>query len=162
MTMTLVIVNSAIYGGSGGPVAVFSKAVGAEQIGIHEMAHTAFRLADEYSTYAGCSSGETGHDTYTGAEPTQANCEMRTLGQPFCAVCRCVISDTLTPFLPGPPVIDSFSPTSGDPAGGTIVVLTGHGFFSASAVNFGATPAVTFSVDSDTQITALSPPAPAA
>ncbi|WP_247538647.1 IPT/TIG domain-containing protein [Ralstonia pseudosolanacearum] len=222
MTMTLVIVNSAIYGGSGGPVAVFSKAAGAEQIGIHEMAHTAFGLADEYSTYAGCSSGETGHDTYTGAEPTEANvtantdrntlkwgalvaaatalpttvnancaqcdtqaspvpagtvgtfvgaryfhcglyrpeydCEMRTLGQPFCAVCRGVISDTLTPFLPGPPVIDSFSPTSGDPAGGTIVVLTGQGFFSASAVNFGATPAVTFNVDSDTQITALSPP----
>ena len=221
MNMTIVIVNSTIYGGSGGTVAVFSKAAGAQQIGIHEMGHTAFGLADEYSTYAGCSSGETGHDTYSGTEPTQPNitadtdratikwsaliaaatalpttvnancaqcdtqaspvpagtvgaftgagyfhcglyrpeydCEMRTLGQPFCAVCRGVISDTLKPFLPAAPAVDSFSPTSGDPAGGTIVVLTGSGFFGATAVNFGATPAVTFNVDSDTQITALSP-----
>ncbi|WP_254906215.1 M64 family metallopeptidase [Paraburkholderia youngii] len=186
--MTVVIVNSTIYGGSGGPVAVFSKADGAEQIGIHEMGHTAFGLADEYSTYAGCSSGETGHDTYTGTEPAQPNitantdratikwgaliaaatalpttvnanctqcdtqaspapaatvgaftgagyfhcglyrpqydCQMRTLGKPFCAVCLEVIRNTLKPFLPLPPVTSHFTPTSGNPGGANVDATT--------------------------------------
>jgi hypothetical protein len=73
MQMTIVIVNSTIYGGSGGGVAVFSKAAQAQEIGFHEMGHTAFGLADEYEYFAGCDSGETGHDTYTGAEPSQPN-----------------------------------------------------------------------------------------
>ncbi len=45
--MIFVIVNSTVYGGSGGSVAVFSKAPGAMRIAIHEMGHTAFGLADE-------------------------------------------------------------------------------------------------------------------
>ena len=71
--MTMVIVNTTIYGGSGGSVATFSLASNAAEIGIHEMGHTAFGFADEYEYYAGCSSGETGHNTYTGGEPTQPN-----------------------------------------------------------------------------------------
>ncbi len=71
--MVMVIVNSSIYGGSGGSVATFSTATGAAEIGLHEMGHTAFGLADEYEYWAGCGSGETGHDTYTGGEPTQPN-----------------------------------------------------------------------------------------
>lgn len=58
--MILVIVNSSIYGGSGGSVAVFSKAPGAMQIALHEMGHAAFGLADEYEYFAGCDSGEIG------------------------------------------------------------------------------------------------------
>ena len=148
----LVIVNSTIYGVSGGGVAGFSVAEHAFEIGIHELGHTFFKLADEYSTLAGCDSGETGHDNYGGGEPREVNatkernparvkwrnlftpgapipttrnpdctrcdaqpspvpagtvglfegsryfhcglfrpefeCKMRTLGQPFCAVCR--------------------------------------------------------------------------
>jgi hypothetical protein len=71
--MTFVIVNSSIYGGSGGQVAVFSTAPSANEIGIHEMGHTAFGLADEYEYYAGCGSGETGHDHYAGGEPSKPN-----------------------------------------------------------------------------------------
>lgn len=71
--MIVVIVNSTTYGGSGGAVAVFSRAANADEIGLHEMGHTAFGLADEYEYYAGCGSGEAGHDSYTGAEPAQAN-----------------------------------------------------------------------------------------
>jgi hypothetical protein len=71
--MSIVIVNSTIYGGSGGPVAVFSKAANAVEIAIHEMGHTGFGLADEYEYFAGCFSGETGHDSYTGTEPAQPN-----------------------------------------------------------------------------------------
>jgi IgA Peptidase M64 len=148
----MVIVNSAVYGGSGGGVSVFSVAEHAFEIGIHELGHTFFKLADEYQTLAGCESGETGHDKYGGGEPREVNatkerdparikwrnlitpgtaipttrnpdcarcdtrpspvpagtvglfegsryfhcglfrpefeCKMRTLGQPFCAVCR--------------------------------------------------------------------------
>jgi len=161
--VVLVIVNSSDYGGSGGAVATFSTHPSAAEIALHELGHAAFGLADEYPYYAGCGSGETDHDNYTGAEPsepnvtidtnratnkwrdliaattampttsnancnqcdTQAspvpagtvgtfeggryfhcgiyrpefNCEMRSLGQPFCAVCRRTIRNTINPFL---------------------------------------------------------------
>jgi IgA Peptidase M64 len=71
--MLMVIVNSPIYGGSGGSVAVFSNTFGASEIGIHEMGHTGFGLADEYEFYLDCTSGETGHDVYIGSEPRQPN-----------------------------------------------------------------------------------------
>jgi len=49
------------------------------------------------------------------------------------------------------------SPTAGPTGGGTTVTITGTGFTGASAVDFGATPATSFTVNSDTQITATSP-----
>src|SRR6202022_1378805 len=49
--MGLVIVNSTVYGGSGGPVAVFSRDPQAAEIALHEMGHTAFGFADEYEYY---------------------------------------------------------------------------------------------------------------
>jgi hypothetical protein len=63
--MLMVIVNSSIDGGSGGAVAVISSTKDANRVCLHEMGHTAFGLADEYNYYAGCDSGETGHDKYT-------------------------------------------------------------------------------------------------
>jgi len=71
--MTMVIVNSAQYGGSGGTVATFSTHPNAAEIALHEMGHTAFGFADEYEYYAGCSTGETGHDQYPGGEPVEPN-----------------------------------------------------------------------------------------
>lgn len=71
--MVFVIVNSNVYGGSGGAVAVFSKAPGAMRIAIHEMGHTAFGLADEYPYWQGCGTGEPGRDRYAGAEPVEPN-----------------------------------------------------------------------------------------
>lgn len=60
------------------------------------------------------------------------------------------------------PSISSLSCNGGPQTGGTIVIITGTGFAADGdhepAVTFGATPAVTANVDSDTQITALSPP----
>lgn len=54
------------------------------------------------------------------------------------------------------PAVSSVSPAFGPAAGGTSVTITGIGFNSATAVNFGTTAAV-FAVNSDTQITATSP-----
>ena len=56
-----------------------------------------------------------------------------------------------------PPVLSGFTPTSGLAAGGTSVVITGTGFTGATAVSFGGTAAASFVVNSDTQITAVSP-----
>ncbi|WP_199229142.1 putative Ig domain-containing protein [Caulobacter endophyticus] len=59
-----------------------------------------------------------------------------------------------------PPTVTSVSPTAGPTIGGTSVVITGTGFTNASGpggVKFGATNATTYTVNSDTQITATSP-----
>ena len=70
-TVVLVIVNSAVYGGSGGSVGVFSLAPGAIDIAIHEMGHTAFGLADEYAYYAG--GNEPGREHHPPVEPSEPN-----------------------------------------------------------------------------------------
>ena len=70
-TVVLVVVNSTIYGGSGGSVGTYSLASGATEIALHEIGHTAYGLADEYPYYAGGS--ETGHDHYSGGEPSEPN-----------------------------------------------------------------------------------------
>ncbi|WP_405177566.1 ice-binding family protein [Nocardia sp. NBC_01377] len=55
------------------------------------------------------------------------------------------------------PTLASAVPNSGPPVGGTVVVLTGTGLTGTTAVSFGATPAPLFTVNSDTQITVLTP-----
>ena len=58
---------------------------------------------------------------------------------------------------PIPPTVTGISPTTGLLAGGTTVTITGAGLTGATAVNFGSTAGTSFTVNSDTQITALSP-----
>ncbi len=70
--MILVIVNSTVYGGSGGQVAVFSLAGGANEIALHEMGHTAFGLADEYEFFAGCGV-DTDRNRHPALEPVEPN-----------------------------------------------------------------------------------------
>jgi hypothetical protein len=55
------------------------------------------------------------------------------------------------------PAVTGLSPNAGPEAGGTVVTITGTALLNAGAVNFGATPAASFTVDSATQITATSP-----
>ena len=59
-----------------------------------------------------------------------------------------------------PPVVTSVSPSGGTAKGGTQVTVTGVGFTLTSAVSFGATPAARFTVVSDTEIQAMTPPGP--
>lgn len=72
--MIMVVVNSPIYGGSGGGVATFSTAPSSVEIALHEMGHTAFHLADEYESYLGCGKDKAGtHNRYAGPEPQEPN-----------------------------------------------------------------------------------------
>ena len=56
------------------------------------------------------------------------------------------------------PVVSSLSPTEGPATGGTTVFITGSNFTGATGVNFGSAPATSVTVNSDSSITATSPP----
>ncbi|WAC04627.1 MAG: IPT/TIG domain-containing protein [Methanoregula sp.] len=64
---------------------------------------------------------------------------------------------TTTTAPPTVPTFGSILPTSGTTAGGTGVTITGTGFTGATAVTFGGTAATSFTVVSDTSITATTP-----
>ncbi len=55
------------------------------------------------------------------------------------------------------PVISTVSPAAGPAAGGTSVAITGTGLSGATGVYFGGTAATSFTVNSPTQITAVTP-----
>lgn len=55
------------------------------------------------------------------------------------------------------PTITSVSPAAGPDTGGTSVVITGTNFDNASLVRFGGVDATSFTVDSSTSITAVTP-----
>ena len=57
------------------------------------------------------------------------------------------------------PEVTLVSPPFGPITGGTVVTITGKNFTQASEVKFGSTTAASFTVDSDTQITAITPKA---
>jgi IPT/TIG domain len=56
------------------------------------------------------------------------------------------------------PTVTSVSPSAGNTSGGTLVTITGSSFTGATSVTFGSKQALSFTVDSDTQITVTSPP----
>ncbi|MFB7557625.1 IPT/TIG domain-containing protein, partial [Streptomyces brevispora] len=55
------------------------------------------------------------------------------------------------------PALTAVSPNQGPASGGTTVTLTGAGLTGATAVTFGSNPATTYTVNSATQITAVTP-----
>ena len=55
------------------------------------------------------------------------------------------------------PVVTAISPSSGSTSGGTSVTISGSGFTGATAVYFGGTAALWFTVNSDGSITVTSP-----
>ncbi len=56
------------------------------------------------------------------------------------------------------PVVTAVSPPEGATAGGTSITISGSGFTGTAGVAFGSNQAATFTVDSDTKITVVSPP----
>jgi hypothetical protein len=67
-------------------------------------------------------------------------------------------ADRFTYIAVAAPAITGISPSSGPAAGGTSVTISGIGFTGATKVDFGTTPATGVIVDSNTTITAISPP----
>jgi PKD repeat protein len=65
-------------------------------------------------------------------------------------------AQSITVGSPAAPAVSGLSPKSGPAAGGTSVTVTGTGFTGATAVRFGSASA-SFTVNSDTSITATSP-----
>ncbi|MBP7149203.1 MAG: hypothetical protein KBD01_16865 [Acidobacteria bacterium] len=113
--VTLVMVNTARYGGCGGPRAVYAAGNGsAAEIAIHELGHSLAGLADEYTSYSTCGTSadeiNTSLNAIDGAWPEWVpelgapregaqyyaqciyrpvwDCEMRSLGVAFCPVCN--------------------------------------------------------------------------
>jgi hypothetical protein len=74
----LCIVNSAKYGGSGGPVATCSTHAQSAEIGIHEIGHSGFGLADEYDSAGTASGAEPGEPNVT-FDPNRATNKWRDL-----------------------------------------------------------------------------------
>ncbi|WP_167543178.1 IPT/TIG domain-containing protein [Streptomyces violaceusniger] len=68
------------------------------------------------------------------------------------------ISNAVTYFYVGVPTLTGAAPALGPVSGDNIVTLTGTNLLGATAVRFGATPALSFTVVSATQITAEAPP----
>ncbi|MFD0635835.1 IPT/TIG domain-containing protein [Catenulispora yoronensis] len=58
-------------------------------------------------------------------------------------------------YLEAPPTIGSLTPSSGVSSGGTTVIIRGTDLSTTQAVYFGGTAAASFTVDSDTQVTAV-------
>ncbi len=56
------------------------------------------------------------------------------------------------------PIIEGVNPAKGPISGGTIVVITGKNFDNGAKVMFGSTEALAFNFNSQTQVTALTPP----
>jgi alpha-tubulin suppressor-like RCC1 family protein len=57
-----------------------------------------------------------------------------------------------------PPAITKVTPRKGPASGGTTVTITGTDLNGATSVEFGSTPAMSYTVNSSTSITAVSPP----
>ncbi len=69
-------------------------------------------------------------------------------------------ADQFTYVAAGPaPTVEKLSPKKGPAAGGTSVTITGTSFKGVTAVKFGAEPATSYTVSSETSITAVSPSA---
>jgi hypothetical protein len=60
-------------------------------------------------------------------------------------------------FLP-PPAIATLSPASGPPEGGSAVTISGANFATVKSVSFGTIAAKSFTVNSESRITAIAPP----
>jgi hypothetical protein len=68
-----------------------------------------------------------------------------------------VAADKFSYTAPQQPAVSGVSPSNGTTAGGTSVTVSGSGFTGATAVNFGMVPAASFTVSSDTSISAVVP-----
>lgn len=133
----LILVNSAVYGGSGGQFPFTSTGTSTSEIAIHELGHSLFNLKDEYypgdalATEAINMTQETNlslvkwknwiginsigiypyatSGTAASWNRPHQNCKMRYLGVPFCSVCKEGIVEKIHSLVSP---IDSYTPVS--------------------------------------------------
>lgn len=136
----LILVNSTVYGGSGGEFPISSMATSANEIAIHELGHSLFNLLDEYypgdgrlredinSTQESDPSlikwknwlNDDGVGVYAYGSSGEAatwnrphqNCKMRYLGRDFCAVCKEGMVEKIHDLVSP---VNSFSPNNDAP-----------------------------------------------
>jgi hypothetical protein len=95
--------------------------------------------------------------TFTVVSPTEIATQVpsgATTGKIEVVTPTATLFSNLTPFRVAP-VITGFTPTSGAP--GTQIIISGSGFLKTSAVTFFLKAAAGFTINSDTQITAMVP-----
>jgi hypothetical protein len=126
--VAVVVVNSTVYGGSGGGVGTFSLAPGAELVALHEIGHTAFHLADEYAYYAG--GNETGHDHYAGGEPAERNVTAN--ANPATLKWRGAVTTAVLPTMTNP-TCNRDDPSASTQPPGTVGMFEGARYFHCGA-----------------------------
>jgi hypothetical protein len=94
--------------------------------------------------------------TTTTAGPTTSTTAASTTSTTAASTTTTTSTSTTTTTLPPTPTLSGVSPSTGPAAGGTSVTLTGTNFTDTTIVTFGGAPA-TFTVDTPTQITAVTP-----
>lgn len=133
----LILVNSDVYGGSGGTFAISSLAPSANEIALHELGHSLFDLKDEYypgdlrlnesinatqehapdvvkwknwlnTNNVGVYPYGTSGEAATWYRPHQ-NCKMRYLERPFCSVCKEGMIEKIHDLVPA---IEDYSPNT--------------------------------------------------
>ena len=105
-------------------------------------------------------SGQATSAAGTGKTTVQMNTQATFSGWDFSSIWGISAYNSGYPYLqyqPATPSINSVAPGGGVLAGGTTVVLTGYAFTGATLVKFGASNATSFTVNSATQITAVTP-----
>jgi hypothetical protein len=128
----LIVVNSTVYGGSGGAVGTFSLAAGAKQIALHEMGHTAFGLADEYEYFRGCTSGETDRNNHPASEPAEVNVTTNT--DPATLKWRHLVTAPAAPWLTTSNAnCAQCDPQASPVAAGTVGLFEGAHYFHCGA-----------------------------
>ena len=94
-------------------------------------------------------------ETVAGATTTQLG--ESTLGEPLETLNTFGYEVGLNADVQTLPTLTSIAPTSGPNSGGTSVVINGTGFEGVTEVNFGSEPAQSYTVESETKITAIAP-----
>ncbi len=75
----IVLVNSNVYGGTGGGIATISVTSDWTSVTVHELGHSAFGLADEYEYWAGCGSDGDAQNNHPPFEPGEPNVTIQTV-----------------------------------------------------------------------------------
>lgn len=118
-----------------------------------------------YSSYLGGSNTDIGHgiavdingSAYIVGETNSTNFPV-TAGAFQTSLAGVATDAFISKFAIGTPTVTGIDPHFGPTTGGTVVTITGTNFLNATSVQFGATAATSFIINSNTQITAVSPP----